>query len=650
MNTVSTSAPPRRRAPLALAVAALVAALLALAGPASATAKTFNVNPVTGKDSNSGTATAPLKTLTRALKLVRSGDTVRLAGGGYGPGASGDQFPQSGLVVPAGVTIEGATDGGFPAATLLGPGSGAGLNLAGNATVRNLIWGGQGFGIGLYAKQGTQTLSNLFVGMPRGATANVDGVAGLNGGIFLRGSASATLKAGAAGANTTGSTIFLLSGGATGVSVNEQARFTMDGGTITGGDQPNCRTDASGIRLSDAAQATLTNMKAPGFKNLAGSTLFMRDTSKATLSNVLVFRELPEGCQPRPSVELNTSASLTMQSDTDLVQPASDRTQARGVGIQMRSSAPLKLLPTTGISGYDRGLQVTGGTGSLTLDNAALSNCNVCVDARAATGPITIANSSLTAGFEDSVGLIAPSFKMRNSLVSSNFTGVVVDGPGADLGTASDAGNNTIRNNVITGVKIDDTVASSLVLARGNTWEPNSQGADASGHYPQPLLVDGLNPLASGLNFDVRQFVASANARMLVGPGAAVGTFRLSPRTLTARAGRPAAWRLAWTHPLDWKRLDRVVLRLEARGRPVGRITLDQETRRVRAGGPAVTLVRGRSRIAGHAGGERLTAKIGLRISGRYAGRTLVAKLAASDDDGHRQGFRRAGRVRVLAR
>jgi hypothetical protein len=101
-NTLRTTPGSRRRrsrALLALAAGVLVAALLAIASPASAAGKALNVNPATGKDTNSGAATKPLKTLTRALKLARSGDTVRLAGGGYGPGASGDQFPQSGLPV-----------------------------------------------------------------------------------------------------------------------------------------------------------------------------------------------------------------------------------------------------------------------------------------------------------------------------------------------------------------------------------------------------------------------------------------------------------------------------------------------------------------------------------------------------------------------
>jgi hypothetical protein len=43
--------------------------------------------------------------------------------------------PATGLLVPSGVTVQGATDNGFPAATLLGQGSGAGLRLAGSGSI-----------------------------------------------------------------------------------------------------------------------------------------------------------------------------------------------------------------------------------------------------------------------------------------------------------------------------------------------------------------------------------------------------------------------------------------------------------------------------------------------------------------------------------
>jgi hypothetical protein len=159
MNTTTISTGRRGRAPLAVLAAVLAACLLALAGPAGAQAATINVSPAAGSDANPGTATAPLKTLTKALTKAKAGDTVKLAGGGYGTFqgfGNGETFPAGGLVVPSGVTLEGATDFGFPVATLLGQGSGIGLKLAGNATVRNLfVGGGGGFAVGLFAKQGT---------------------------------------------------------------------------------------------------------------------------------------------------------------------------------------------------------------------------------------------------------------------------------------------------------------------------------------------------------------------------------------------------------------------------------------------------------------------------------------------------------------
>jgi Protein of unknown function (DUF1565) len=330
------------------------------------------------------TAAQPLKTLARGLKLAGAGTTVKLAAGGYGPGFSGDQFAAGGLVVPAGVTIDGGGPDGSPGATLLGPGSGVGLNLAGSATVRNLVWGGQGFGVGLVATRGKQTLSNLFIGMGRGATGPVGGGATANGGVFLRGSAQTTLK---------NSTIFLLGGGATGVSANEQARLTMDGGTITGGDQANCRTDAFGIKLAQSAQATLKNVNNPGLQNLAGTALSMRDTSKATLSESVMLRDLTAGCDARPSVTVDNSAALTLLHS--VVQQGSTGSQAIvGAGIVTTSDAPLALLSATTVSGYATALDVFAAKRSLALDRASFTRCGVCVDARFAKGPVTVTNSS----------------------------------------------------------------------------------------------------------------------------------------------------------------------------------------------------------------------------------------------------------------
>jgi hypothetical protein len=662
--------------------AALAAVLLALASPAAAAAaKTLNVNPVTGSDANPGTATKPLKTLTKALKLARSGDTVELAGGGYGPGASGDQFPQSGLIVPAGVTIEGATDNGFPTATLLGSGSGAALNLPGSATIRNLFWGGQGFGVGLYAKQGTQTLSNLFMGTPPGATATLDGLT-LNGGIVVRGTANATLSAGASGANTTGSTLFInggtgmfafeqaqltMTGGeidanrSAGVRARGQARFTMDGGRIVETAGASC-PESTGIELEDAAAATLTN--SVQFRNLS-EALTAHDAAKASLVGARITKDYGPGCAGFPSVRAQDSAALSL--DGAAVQATGGDSHDVGISTSGHSTLALKNTVVSGHKGS--GLEV----GQETIPNANTTTPDVTIDGGSfvanGTGisqpsssgtPLIKVTGALVSQNDIGIRVRAPMLKLRSSKVVGNQTGIEIDGtvggipvrdtlcalPCVNLGFGADPGNNNLAANVV-GVlfRPNDINAQSSVPALGNIWNATTQGTDSNGLYTTDQVVRAGDPLSTGHNF---YLPPGTNTVIEVGPTAAVGTFSLGPRTLTAHAGRPATWRLAWTHPVGWKRLDKVMLQLESRGKPVGRITIDQQTRRLRASGPAVRLVARRSTVAGR--GKRLTARVTLRVAKRYAGRTLVARLAASDDNGTRQGWGTAGRLRVLAR
>jgi hypothetical protein len=80
MNTASTSNTRRLRELIALA-AAVVACAFVLAQPASATAKTLNVNPVSGNDTNAGTTAAPLKTIGKSVTLAQAGDTVNSPAG-----------------------------------------------------------------------------------------------------------------------------------------------------------------------------------------------------------------------------------------------------------------------------------------------------------------------------------------------------------------------------------------------------------------------------------------------------------------------------------------------------------------------------------------------------------------------------------------
>lgn len=64
---------------------------------------TLYVNPATGRDNNTGSATSPFKTLTKSLTVAKSGTTIKLANGTYNT-ASGEIFP---IVIPTGVIVLG---------------------------------------------------------------------------------------------------------------------------------------------------------------------------------------------------------------------------------------------------------------------------------------------------------------------------------------------------------------------------------------------------------------------------------------------------------------------------------------------------------------------------------------------------------------
>ncbi len=64
---------------------------------------TLYVNPLNGKDTATGSATSPFKTLTKALGSANSGTTIKLATGTYNT-ASGEIFP---LIIPTSVIILG---------------------------------------------------------------------------------------------------------------------------------------------------------------------------------------------------------------------------------------------------------------------------------------------------------------------------------------------------------------------------------------------------------------------------------------------------------------------------------------------------------------------------------------------------------------
>lgn len=80
---------------------------------------TFYVNPVTGKDTNTGSANAPFKTLTKALQQAQARTLIYLAVGTYNA-ASGEQFP---LVIPTGAIVLGHEPSKGKDITIIGSGN-----------------------------------------------------------------------------------------------------------------------------------------------------------------------------------------------------------------------------------------------------------------------------------------------------------------------------------------------------------------------------------------------------------------------------------------------------------------------------------------------------------------------------------------------
>lgn len=78
---------------------------------------------------------------------------------------------------------------------------------------------------------------------------------------------------------------------------------------------------------------------------------------------------------------------------------------------------------------------------------------------------------------------------MRGCTVTGNGNGIYLfDFAIADLGTASNPGNNTLQNNVNIGLVIDGNNGDRTIHAAGNTWRPDVQGANAQGKYGAALM------------------------------------------------------------------------------------------------------------------------------------------------------------------
>jgi hypothetical protein len=451
----------------------------AAAGPLLAAAvrapRSFFINPVTGKDTNAGTNLQPFKTLARGLSTAIAGDTMRLAAGVYSAATNSEKFSNSVgqvVAVPTGVMILGTLAGDLTTQLHGVAGDNIGLNLLGAATVRNLTV--TGFANGIAALQGVQSF--------KGLTLAQNGV-----GLNLSGSAKATLTDGKVAPPASSS-----SGTPTGVRLRGQAQFTMTGGTISG--PPTCASAVVALSLGDAARLTLRS--GATIKDFAGSALAMAGTSKATLTAATIDRNLSQlaGCAPAASINAVDSTTLTLRNAHIL---NTGGTNAVGIFTQSRGLLTLDTVEVAGHTGI--GLK-TFGAPRIVVTASRFQQNAVGIDA-SLNASLTMTGSTVS---NNGIGIHAPFFTLRRTVVTGNGTGISVATFSADLGQVGDPGNNLIAANSVTGVTWDANVTFTGVggiFASGNTWNPSTQLSDANGHYPQNPLLNNDSPSAKGKNF-----------------------------------------------------------------------------------------------------------------------------------------------------
>jgi hypothetical protein len=454
------------------AIAAAIPVAAVLAGAASASAATLNVEPTHGSDTSTGTVEQPLRTLAEGLSRANSGDTVTLATGVYHE-AWDDEFGNHGLIVPKGVTIQGVADPAAGRTILSGGGAHVGLRLLGTAKVNDVLL--SGFDDGLQANRGTATLRGVDFSA---STLQIGGRAQVS--VTADQPDPLTTERGGAFTSLDGPAIRLGRG----------ANLTIDGAAFSGGNTPTCDLRRIGIQADGSNHVSTTRLK---MKNLAGGAILARNATQLLVRTTTITDAFPVGCVPPPAIKLSESAAGTL-SDSRV---SGDGTGG-SIGIDVSDKYGLSVQGTT-VDGWTTAVKAAAISGQVRVIRSQLRENSIGLNAAPSTR-VEVSNSRIE---NNLTGIEAGALLMRASTVTSNLgTGVLLDGPVADLGHFGDPGGNVFQGNGANGsVRLASANTGGKISAVGNTWEPGVQGADGTGHYPAEQFLTGLSPLAAGRNF-----------------------------------------------------------------------------------------------------------------------------------------------------
>ncbi|MEO7732106.1 MAG: DUF1565 domain-containing protein [Kofleriaceae bacterium] len=237
---------------------------------------------------------------------------------------------------------------------------------------------------------------------------------------------------------------------------------------------------ASGIELAGDASLTATNLVTRGLSTSVNA----HDQSAATLTGAQTTGD--EACATPSDIGvfmISTTKTFTLKDS--LIDGGLNGLRIVGTSTPTKvtvQNTTIKNLKAVAISGSKFSLDMTGGEISNTLGavtgslNAELKLTNIAIKSQRA--------ASIELG--DGLTLV-----MRSCVVSGFiyvFGNMVID-----LGTTASPGNNTLLSfsDNSSAVEIEN---GGRVDAVGNTWRPNVQGADGSGHYAAATITGPVTP------------------------------------------------------------------------------------------------------------------------------------------------------------
>ncbi|MET0795242.1 MAG: right-handed parallel beta-helix repeat-containing protein, partial [Polyangiaceae bacterium] len=471
---------------------------------------TLYVDPITGDDTQPGTREEPLRTIAHAASLARSGSEIILLDGTYDKSTQ-PQFESplfsacgvdSGVVIPSGVTLR-ADHSGAARLSIAGyhglcasSGRIEGLRLERLAPGPHVLECDHGE----LAIHETSFENVGFVAEPGSMPEDPEYPTGL----LLSGSAHVALTPG-------NLPEYLLGTSTRFANVRDQATLTITGGSLTVSEDPHLTTNYAEIALRVSGSASLTLhalqlTRSAGSSTLDGSGMFLTNSVQVRLDQGTTVTGFGEGIVGTGG-DYQVSLDGVQFTDNGTALLAFSPGDVRRKRLDISSSI---------FTRHARGVYAYAVDADLTIRDSVFTEQSSAAIEFAASGTATLDGVTAT---HNGYGLVLAAWNaqldfqinVRNSQFSSNAGDGVwasTNGKGlVDLGSVAAPGNNTFQGN---GWSMPDTAnlqfGSSLplpvgtVLAVGNTWDANVQGADPAGRYSvvgagaQLEVLDGAGP------------------------------------------------------------------------------------------------------------------------------------------------------------